>query len=463
MPTDMAVSVGQHLRLSLNITDPEVVQALLQHPDGVQRERHALLALRMGVLALRHLTGSIDAEAIRSASDKVISDIELKLRAYASDTKGEVAKTLERYLDPKTGEFHRRVRDFLKEEGELERTFEKQLHGNNSPLAEMLNRHVGADSPILKHLRPDTNESVIGNIQTSVENLLKGIKDDILGQFTLDNPDGAIRRFKEEVEKQIKELADNQNKYLAKLNLVVGAEEGAKKEREQGTGHGIDFEHAVFDEVSALLNGSGDLVEHVANKPGLLKNRVVGDVVITMSEESANPGAKIVVEAKEDESYGRKEALDELALCRKNRDASVGVFIMSARSAEEGKKSKDWDRLLSRHNSDLLVVWHPDREHHDIVLQAALSLARGLAVRKQADSEHVDVDWNVVNRALLDIETQIDRYDELLKQCDKIDGAVETIRNELRTIGKKLRTNAVSIDKQIAALRQNDSPPAAEA
>ncbi len=42
--------------------------------------------------------------------------------------------------------------------------------------------------------------------------------------------------------------------------------------------------------------------------------------------------SRLVVEAKRDKSYTVSEALSELAEARANRDAGVGVFVMSKRS-----------------------------------------------------------------------------------------------------------------------------------
>ena len=55
------------LTLTLHVTDPEVIAELRRHGDGYERDRHALSALRVGMLALRAASGQMDVSSIREA------------------------------------------------------------------------------------------------------------------------------------------------------------------------------------------------------------------------------------------------------------------------------------------------------------------------------------------------------------------------------------------------------------
>ena len=71
-------------------------------------------------------------------------------------------------------------------------------------------------------------------------------------------------------------------------------------------------------------------------RPGLIKNRKVGDCVIELGPESVAPGARIVIEAKEEANWTLAKAREEIELARKNRDARIGLFVLSRQSAGEG-------------------------------------------------------------------------------------------------------------------------------
>jgi hypothetical protein len=66
---------------------------------------------------------------------------------------------------------------------------------------------------------------------------------------------------------------------------------------------------------------------------------MVGDVVVHFTEESAFSGCKLVIEAKHDRSYTVAKSLEELETARKNRGASVGLFVMSSSHAPMGYPS----------------------------------------------------------------------------------------------------------------------------
>ena len=42
---------------------------------------------------------------------------------------------------------------------------------------------------------------------------------------------------------------------------------------------------------------------------------------------------------------------------------------------------------LVRYGNDIMAVWNPEDSLSDVILNAALSLARGLAAKKEAESE----------------------------------------------------------------------------
>jgi hypothetical protein len=53
---------------------------LEKNPAGPDRERFALSALRLGVLALRQARGELDAGVVREAGQQILHDLETLLK-----------------------------------------------------------------------------------------------------------------------------------------------------------------------------------------------------------------------------------------------------------------------------------------------------------------------------------------------------------------------------------------------
>eukprot|EP00461_Guttulinopsis_vulgaris_P007738 UN07788 len=68
------------------------------------------------------------------------------------------------------------------------------------------------------------------------------------------------------------------------------------------------------DMPTSSFSSSDHIVEATGNRTGRIRNCKVGDIVITMGPEHVAYGSKIVIEAKNDQSYTIQKALDELAI-----------------------------------------------------------------------------------------------------------------------------------------------------
>ena len=67
------------LSISLKVTDPQVIQELMVHPEGAPREEYTLTALRIGVLALMQARGQIDGEKIQREGEKLLASLQGRL------------------------------------------------------------------------------------------------------------------------------------------------------------------------------------------------------------------------------------------------------------------------------------------------------------------------------------------------------------------------------------------------
>ncbi|MGD0679176.1 MAG: hypothetical protein ABSC94_27575 [Polyangiaceae bacterium] len=181
--------------MALRITDPEVLHELEGRPEGDDREGFALRALRIGVLAMRQASGSLDATSIQRESDRMIACVRQVLSEHTSQTTSSVAQLLGQYLDPTTGSLPQRLERLVQRDGELEELLSSHLNGDRSTLAETLARKVGESSPVFKLLSPDSADGVVGTLSRTIDEALSAQRDKVLAQFSLDSPDSALSRL----------------------------------------------------------------------------------------------------------------------------------------------------------------------------------------------------------------------------------------------------------------------------
>ena len=151
--------------------------------------------------------------------------------------------------------------------------------------------------------------------------------------------------------------------------------------------------------------------------------------------------AQFVIEAKDDKSYSRREAREEIDTARKNRDAGVGIFVFAKNTAPAGMTP------FQRFGDDLFVVWDPADPQSDLYLQAGLMVARALCTRKAKQREGCAADFTGIDAAILDIEKKADSLDEVRTSAESIKSRADKILNRVRLARE-------GIGNQVGALRE---------
>ena len=151
--------------LRLEVSDPDVVAELNKYADGLSRDRCALSALRLGVLALRQAAGELDATTIRSATQGMLTDLGQLLTQRNSETTNEIASALRQYFDPSSGALPQRIEALLRSDGELDRALRAHLAPENSTIAQALTAHFGEGSTIFKLLSPTDASGVKAQVE----------------------------------------------------------------------------------------------------------------------------------------------------------------------------------------------------------------------------------------------------------------------------------------------------------
>ena len=502
-PLRIARTLPFALPLELQVEDRDVVAELEKYAEGPERDEFALEALKIGVLALRRASTALDGEFIQRETTRLLDTLRQQLDSHARTSHDRLNDSLKEYFDPKDGRFSQRVQTLTAADGDLARMLAGQLDGDDSRLAKTLLSHVGASSPLMKHLSPDQSQGLLAVLRGNVETQLAQQCERLLKEFSLDNAEGALCRLVKElttkhgdlsqdlqkkIDVVVKEFSlDEENSALSRLvknvdraqrtitnefsldnelsalcrlktelTTILGAhvktnadfQEEVKialtklvtrrEEEARSTRHGATFQHAVFEFVDRFAQRRGDVAEDTGASTGLIKNCKVGDAVIHLGPESAAPGAKIVLEAKEEAGFTLRRAQEEVEQARKNRDAQQGVFVFSRRCAPAMEP-------LVRIGADVLVAWDAEDPQTDAYLRAALEISRALCVRCSQDAVRQAIDFGPIDRAVLDIEKRVQNLNDVRTYA-------KTIQSSSEKILKRIDTDQVELEKYLHVL-----------
>src|SRR3990172_3492487 len=183
------------LELELVVRDRDVIAALSEYAEGGERNEYALEALKIGVLALRHVGGQATADLIQRESARLVKDMQQTLEQHKQLVSSQLGSTLKEYFDPQDGRFSERVQRLVARDGELSKLICGLIDGENSVFARTLMAHVGRESPLMKQLDPQQSQGLLAVLKQTVDSQLTQQRDQVLKEFSLDNKDGALARL----------------------------------------------------------------------------------------------------------------------------------------------------------------------------------------------------------------------------------------------------------------------------
>jgi hypothetical protein len=479
------------LVLSIRVTDPEVLAELGRRAAGAERDGYAAAALRVGVLALRSAGGTVDADAVRQAGDRLIGELRETLAERARNLTGELGVALTQYFDPRTGLLSQKLEHLVKDGGQIDTVLDRVLHahvGDESVLARTLAAHVGEGSALFKMLSPDQANGLKAQVEGALAAALRAQSAEVLRQFSLDHKDSALSRLiaevkdsqgalsrdlKAQVDVAARELSlDHEQSALSRLvRTVTAAVEGMaksngefqsdvratlaaldarKEEAGRSTRHGAEFEDALGQLLAAEAQRLGDVHQAVGATTGAIRNNKVGDHVVVMGRDSAAPGAVLVFEAKENKACDLRSALAEIEQARKNRQAQIGLFVFSARTAPPGLEP------LVRYGDDIVVVWDAEDEATDLRLRCAYSMARGLASRVASACAASDEALREIELATRAIEKQLSFLEDVARMAGTVESNGKKIKERMDRMREQLGGDVERLDDQVRALRAAD-------
>lgn len=400
-------SARPRLRVEVDIFDPETVQELLARAEGAEREQYIQLALRIGVLSLRMAGGHIDEHRLRNEGERLLASLQSELATHVK----------------------------------------QHVEGDHSTLARTITSRVGEQSPIFRLLDPRNSEGLKFQIETAVKSMLDAHGRGLLTEFSLDTEHSALSRLKRALNDEVQTLVKKHEDFRTEVTAALSAMQARRKADERGTVHGLDFEAALAAFVHSEAQRMGDLAVSCGNTAGFVKGCKTGDLTVTLGDESAAPGAAIVWEAKQSFGYSLKDALDELDTARKNREAQIGIFVFSAKTAPPHLEP------FYRRDCDLIVVWNSEDPSSEILLRAAYSLARALAIRQSREQSDSAEALRGIDQQIRAVERQAAYLDEIRIWAETVRNNGEKISNRAARMSADLSTAVDSLDAQLSTLR----------
>jgi hypothetical protein len=269
--------------------------------------------------------------------------------------------------------------------------------------------------------------------------------------LTLDDEGSALARLRRELLVTIEQLTKSNVEFQVQVRETLARLDARKREEARTPTHGVAFEERLGALLAAEAQRLGDLYEATGDTTGVIKQCRKGDHVVELGAESVAAHARVVWEAKEKQSYTLRAALDEIAEARRNRQAQVGVFVFSRKTAPEGVET------LQRHGADIVVVWDAEDSQSDLVLRAAYSLARALAVRERR-SDQASQAVAEIERAARSVERQIGYLDDVRKWAETVKGHGEKIAERSTKMAEELGRDVERLDSHVASVRTASDP-----
>jgi hypothetical protein len=437
------------IELHLRLDDPEVVAELGRLPEGAEREAHAERALKIGLVALKHVRGEIDGDTVRREGERILSDVQGRLDEHRKLLHARLGDVLAEYFDPERGRFADRVRRLVSEDGDLARILRSKVGGEGSELVTTLQAHFGPESPLMKTLSPRETEGLLHSLSEAVKAQLEAQRKQILGEFTLDREESALWRMRRDMLDVLKGHEKDDSAFREAVLGILNDLRARKEEAERSTRHGFAFEDTLYATVEREAQRAGDVATQTGNEVGEYERSKVGDIVVQLGPEHVAAGARIVIEAKEKRGYRLVDARGEMDIARKNRAAEVGVFVFSRKTAPDGLQP------FQRIGRDVYVVWDAEDPESDVWLHAGLTVARALCTRAAREADRSAANLDELNRTILRIEKQAGLLDEIGTASKTIESANDRIRERLRISQKKIQGHVAALQEMLADLEES--------
>jgi hypothetical protein len=506
-------NVSEGLHIDLWLRDSDVVSAIEAHPEGRRRDDYTRTAVRIGVLALQQAQGRVDAEALNSAGDRLITQLEGRLGNYQAQLSTVLTGALKDYFDPTNGRFHERVERLVKKDGDLERAIRGEMDAALLSMKQSLYDQLGPGSTFAQMISPTASNALLSAIRESVDALVRAQRDAVLAEFTLDNREGALSRLldeltakngrftgdlRESVETVIGEFSlDKEDSALSRLvkrveaaqrqisaEFTLDSEESAlsrMKRDLQGTIEALRKESAEFQQtvIAALEAMKARRQESLASTRHGKEFELAGFAFVEEACQKAGDIPEHVGDRAGDIKHCKVgdcvitlgpdcDAAGARIVCEFKEDASYDLrrslgdleTARANRKAEVGlfvhskRTAPVGLKPLARYGNDVVVVWDAEDEVTDTYLGAAIMVCKALAVRKSAADAELAADLDALDKCIREVERQAGYLDEIKTSSSTIRSGAEKILDRVEKMRSALGKQVETLDAQAGVFRR---------
>jgi hemerythrin-like domain-containing protein len=384
----------------------------------------------MNLLDPEESTGLV--QAVRNSAEEVLhAEREIILAEFSLDNK---EGALNRMILELTEENGRLTGDLTKKVDEVVKEF--SLDKEDSALSRLVRKVETAQRTITNEFSLDNDGSALSRMSV----LLNHATEAIHSNLTLDVEGSALARLKRELVEILNGHQEQATAFQRDVSSVLDAMKARREESLRSTAHGRRFEEEVAQFIEREAEKAGDVATATGNSTGAIKNCKVGDATVELGPDCVAKGTTFVIEAKEHASYDIAKARAEIETARKNRGASIGVFVFSKKTAPASQEP------LLRYGNDIFVVWDAEDMSNDVILKSALCLAKALCVRESKTREAEAADFQAIDCAILAIEKEA-------KRLDAMKTWTETITSNGGKILEEVRKMTAALERQMQILR----------
>lgn len=428
------------LKRQIGTQDSELVKTLTQHL-GRESPLIKLLGPEESAGLVQALRAMV-AEQLAQQQEQVLREFSLdhkegalaRLVEQLSTSQGQLTENLEQRIQAMLGQF--------------------SLDKEDSALNRLMNNFHSAQRTITAEFSLDNETSALSRLKTLLVNTQEAIDDNL----TLDKETSALSRLKKEMLEILERHARVNQDFQSEVKLTLGQMSARKQEAARSTQHGRDFEEAVLLFLAHETRQCGDVAIATGSSTGLKRQCKIGDCVIELGPDSAAPGARIVIEAKEKADYDIAKARGEIEEGRDNRGATVGLFIYSRRCAPAELQAS----TLLRYGNDVFVHWDAEDPATDLFLRTALTLAKALCIRATQQTAAQVADFKSLDQAMLEIERGMGGLSTIETAAGKIQKSCDEILDRVRIDRKSLERQVCILREKLGDLRElvGNAPPA---
>lgn len=426
------IKLPTELELSLTVKDENIIKYLIAY-EAPHREDKALEALKVGVIAILSASPCLDTKVV----EEKFGEIEKDIREYCDTFKKSLEGELKKYFEKEKGDIPTAINSALGEKGTLSVLLKEYFNTETGKVRLLLQKELGPGSVFINTLDPTNKESVISKIEQAVNNELAKTTTDLTDQFSLDKTDSGMSRVKKIFEEKVEEIKTANNKFFSELRVHLGMQEIQAEEAEKGTQKGRDFESVVYEKIAGLGQQLQDSTENVTGIVGVTPRSKVGDYIVTLGDTSGAPGKRIVIEAKKEQNYRLRDAIEELKQAKENRQSDCGIFVFAKgyEPVEMGDFKIDGNDFLCTVDEALL-----DRSQLAIFLEAAYKIARVYIITQTKKDKKGDVDLAVIKENIGKMLKQAELMSELLTKAKTIQASGENIEKIAKAIKEELES-----------------------